>query len=77
VGADVQKQSLRDDRLVTFTAVAHDVFRMTDVTTALEEFFEDADRVFGEYDQGYMDADVALDLLEGHIEELREVTEEA
>jgi hypothetical protein len=50
---------------------------MTDVTTALEEFFEDADRVFGEYDQGYMDADVALDLLEGHIEELREVTEEA
>lgn len=43
-----------------------------ELETAVESFLDDADTVFGEYDQGYMDADAALSLLRDHIEELEE-----
>lgn len=43
---------------------------------AVEEFLAAADTVYGEYDQGYMDADAALSLLETRIETLREDVEE-
>jgi hypothetical protein len=43
-----------------------------DLATAVEEFLSDADTVLGEYHQGYMDADAALSILEGHVDDLRE-----
>jgi hypothetical protein len=42
-----------------------------DIDDAVETFLDEADTVYGEYEQGYMDADAALSLLETHIEELR------
>jgi hypothetical protein len=45
-----------------------------DLDDAVAEFLEEADAVYGEYDQGYMDADAALSLLSSRIEELRERT---
>jgi hypothetical protein len=43
---------------------------------AVAEFLEEADTVYGEYDQGYMDADAALSLLESRIETLEKAAEE-
>jgi hypothetical protein len=48
---------------------------MSDTDDAVAEFLQEADTVFSEYDQGYMNADVALDRLENHIETLREQVE--
>jgi hypothetical protein len=45
---------------------------MSDTEDAVAEFLDEADTVFGEYDQGYMNADVALERLENHIDALRE-----
>ncbi|WP_336363076.1 hypothetical protein [Halalkalicoccus salilacus] len=44
---------------------------MTDLEDAVEEFLDDANYVYSEYEQGYMDADAALSVLEGRVEELR------
>ncbi|MFB6155979.1 MAG: hypothetical protein ABEJ22_08790 [Haloferacaceae archaeon] len=46
-----------------------------DVAAAVESFLEAADGVYGEYEQGYMDADAALSILETHVEDLREAAE--
>ena len=43
---------------------------------AVAEFLDAADTVYEEYDQGYMNADVALSQLGARIEALREATEE-
>ncbi|WP_458205343.1 hypothetical protein [Haladaptatus sp. NG-SE-30] len=47
----------------------------TDTTDAetvdLQQFFRDVDKVYSEYDKGYMDADAALSVLEDHLESLR------
>lgn len=43
----------------------------------VETFLQGADAVYGEYDQGYMDADAALRTLESHIEALREAYEKS
>lgn len=48
---------------------------MSNLEDAVDAFLDDADTVYGEYEQGYMDADVALDLLEDHIDELRTARE--
>ena len=48
---------------------------MTDLEDAVAEFLSEADTVYSEYDNGYMNADVALDRLENSIETLREQTE--
>jgi hypothetical protein len=45
---------------------------MTDADERLAAFLGEAETVFEEYDQGYMDADAALRRLRGHIDELRE-----
>lgn len=45
---------------------------MTDLEDAVSEFLSEANTIYGEYDRGYMNADVALDRLESEIEELRE-----
>lgn len=45
---------------------------MADLEESVEEFLDDADYVLSEYEQGYMDADAALSVLEGHIDGLRE-----
>ena len=45
---------------------------MSDLEDAVETFLDDVDTVYGEYEQGYMDADVALNLIEDHVEELRD-----
>ena len=46
-----------------------------DLEDAVETFLQRADTVYGEYDQGYVDADAALSVLEDHVEELREAVE--
>ena len=48
---------------------------MTETDDAVEEFLREADTVFGEYDDGYMDADAALRRLRTEIENLEESTE--
>lgn len=47
-----------------------------DLDVAVAEFLDAADTVYGEYEQGYMDADAALSLLETRIETLRAAAEE-
>ncbi|WP_266077245.1 hypothetical protein [Haladaptatus caseinilyticus] len=37
----------------------------------LEQFFRDVDKVYSEYENGYMDADAALSVLDDHLETLR------
>lgn len=49
---------------------------MTDTEEAVETFLTEADTVYGEYEQGYMDADAALARLESALSELRDATEE-
>jgi hypothetical protein len=49
---------------------------MTDTEEAVETFLAEADTVYGEYEQGYMDADAALSRLESALAELRDATEE-
>lgn len=44
---------------------------MTDTDEAVEEFLRNAESVYGEYDQGYVDADASLRQLRRHIEDLR------
>lgn len=44
---------------------------MSSVDEAVERFLRDVDKVYGEYENGYMDADAALSVLEDHIESLR------
>jgi hypothetical protein len=43
---------------------------------AVDEFLDAANDVYSEYEQGYMDADAALSLLETRIETLREAAQE-
>ena len=47
---------------------------MTDTDEAVAEFLQQADAVYEEYDQGYVDADASLRQLRGHVEDLREAT---
>jgi hypothetical protein len=47
-----------------------------DTEGAVEQFLDAADDVYSEYDQGYMNADVALSQLESRIETLRDAVEE-
>ena len=50
---------------------------MTDDTDdAVAAFLDASDTVYEEYDQGYMNADVALSQLENRIETLRDEVEE-
>lgn len=46
-----------------------------DLHEAVERFLDGATAVYGEYEQGYMDADSALTVLERHVEELRSIAE--
>ncbi|WP_193767786.1 hypothetical protein [Halorientalis pallida] len=48
---------------------------MTD-TDAVETFLDEAGTVYEEYDQGYMNPDVALERLRGHVEDLEDATNE-
>ncbi|MEZ3115120.1 hypothetical protein RYH80_04195 [Halobaculum sp. MBLA0147] len=50
---------------------------MTDeLDDAVTAFLDEADAVYAEYDQGYMDADAALSRLESAIDDLHEAHEE-
>ncbi len=42
---------------------------------AVETFIDSAENVFDEYDDGYMDADAALELLGDYVSELRDTYE--
>lgn len=42
-----------------------------DLDAAVARFLDGAATVYGEYDQGYMDADAALAALERHVDDLR------
>lgn len=41
----------------------------------VEQFVRDAESVFDEYDKGYVNADVALDLLRSHLDTLTDSIE--
>lgn len=45
---------------------------MAELDDTVEEFLDNVDDVYAEYDQGYMDADAALSILEDHLDDLRE-----
>lgn len=47
---------------------------MSDAEEAIEKFLQKAENVYGEYDQGYVDADASLRQLRQHVETLREAT---
>ena len=47
-----------------------------DLTVAVESFLAEADAAYGEYDNGYTDADATLRRLERAIDELRTATDE-
>jgi hypothetical protein len=47
---------------------------MTD-EEAIEAFVSEVETVYGEYDKGYMDADVALERIRDHVGELEESVE--
>jgi len=49
---------------------------MSDLEPAVNEFLEDAETVLGEYEQGYVDADVALERLTNHVDALEAAVEE-
>lgn len=49
---------------------------MSDLEPAVNEFLEDAERVLGEYEQGYVNADVALERLANHVDTLEAAVEE-
>ena len=49
---------------------------MSESDAAVETFLDEVETVYAEYENGYMDADAALSLLETHIDELREATRE-
>jgi tRNA U34 5-methylaminomethyl-2-thiouridine-forming methyltransferase MnmC len=49
---------------------------MTDSDDAIERFLRQADDVYGEYEQGYADADATLRRLKQHIETLRDARDE-
>lgn len=42
---------------------------------AIDDFLQNADSVYGEYEQGYVDADAALSMMRSHVETLREVAQ--
>lgn len=48
---------------------------MSDPAEAVEQFVGEAETVYDEYDQGYIDADVALRRLRPHLDDLAESTE--
>jgi hypothetical protein len=47
-----------------------------EIHDAVEAFLNEADDAYGEYEEGYTDADATLRRLETAIEELRTATEE-
>lgn len=47
-----------------------------ELSNAVESFLAEADTVFAEYEQGYMDADAALSRIEASLPELREAHDE-
>ncbi|SDQ39006.1 hypothetical protein [Halopelagius longus] len=44
---------------------------------AVAKFLKGAEKAYSEYEKGYVDADATLDVLETHLEELREAHESA
>ena len=48
---------------------------MSDLEDAVRTFLSDADDCYGEYENGYADADATLRRLDSHLEELREAVE--
>lgn len=43
----------------------------TDIEAAVQQFVDDAEDAYGEYDQGYADADAVLRLLRNHLDQLK------
>lgn len=48
---------------------------MTDASDAVERFLREAESVYDEYEQGYVDADAALRMLRPHLDDLAESIE--
>ena len=49
---------------------------MDDLEESVREFLHSVDDCYGEYDNGYTDADATLRRLESHVEDLRDAVEE-
>jgi glutaredoxin 2 len=49
---------------------------MTETDEAVERFLRKADSTYGEYEEGYADADATLRRLEGHIDDLRDAVDD-
>lgn len=47
-----------------------------ELEAAVETFLDEVDTAYGEYEQGYADADATLTLVMSHVEELEEAYEE-
>jgi hypothetical protein len=45
-------------------------------TAAVDRFLRGVERVYREYDRGYVDADVALDRIRGHVDDLDDAVED-
>ncbi|MFB6107324.1 MAG: hypothetical protein ABEJ82_00585 [Haloplanus sp.] len=45
---------------------------MADLEASVETFLDSAERVYDEYDDGYVDADAALSRLGDHVADLRD-----
>jgi len=43
---------------------------------AVDRFLRDVERVYREYDRGYVDADVALDRIRGHVDDLDDAVDD-
>ncbi|WP_418281161.1 hypothetical protein [Halorubrum sp. DTA98] len=48
-----------------------------DIEDAVERFLDDTATAFGEYDQGYADADATLSVIRSHCSELRDVVDDS
>ena len=49
----------------------------TELREAVETFLTDYKQAMSEYDQGYVDADATLSVVDTHVTELQEVAEES
>jgi hypothetical protein len=48
---------------------------MSELETEVERFLDSVERVYDEYDDGYIDADAALSRLGDHVSDLRDAYE--
>lgn len=78
VGASRERGWTRRENPPTFNTVPPEAPPVTDddLEAAVETFLDAADTTAEEYEKGYMDADAAMNVMESHVDALREAYEE-